>query len=47
MRSGLIEHPELVRHFPIMDETVELESPQKAKGVAPEIAHNDLKTPCC
>jgi len=45
MRSGMIEHPELVRHFPIMDETVERESPYKAAGIATEIAHNDLKRP--
>jgi NADH-quinone oxidoreductase subunit B len=42
-RTGKIEHPELVRHFPIMDETVELETPHKAVGVAPEVAADDLK----
>jgi NADH-quinone oxidoreductase subunit B len=42
-RTGQIEHPELVRHFPIMDETVELETPTKAVGVAPEIAADDLR----
>ena len=42
-RTGQIEHPEEVRHFPIMDETVELETPHKAVGVAPEIAIDDLR----
>ncbi|GAB4440915.1 MAG: NADH-quinone oxidoreductase subunit B [Chloroflexi bacterium OHK40] len=42
-RSGRIEHPELVRQFPIMDPTVELEHALKARGVAPEIAADDLK----
>jgi NADH-quinone oxidoreductase subunit B len=42
-RTGQIEHPEEVRHFPIMDDTVELETPHKAVGVAPEIAIDDLK----
>jgi NADH-quinone oxidoreductase subunit B len=42
-RSGRIEHPELARHFPIMDDTVELEGPNKAVGVSPEIAIDDLK----
>jgi NADH-quinone oxidoreductase subunit B len=42
-RTGLIEHPELVRQFPIMDDSVELEGPNKAVGVAPEIAIDDLK----
>jgi NADH-quinone oxidoreductase subunit B len=44
-RSGEIEHPELVRQFPIMDETVDLETPRKAAGMAPELAANDLKRP--
>lgn len=44
-RSGELEHPELARQFPIMDEAVELESPYKAVGVAPEISVNDLKRP--
>jgi len=43
LRSGRIEHPELARFFPIMDDTVELEGPNKAVGVAPEIAIDDLK----
>jgi NADH-quinone oxidoreductase subunit B len=43
IRSGKIEHPEVVRHFPIMDSSVELENALKAKGVAPEIAADDLK----
>jgi NADH-quinone oxidoreductase subunit B len=42
-RTGQLEHPEEVRHFPIMDDTVELETPHKAVGVAPEIAIDDLK----
>lgn len=42
-KSGRIEHPEIVRHFPIMDPTVELESALKATGLSPEIAANDLK----
>ena len=42
-RTGTIEHPQTERYFPIMDETVELEHPQKAKGMSPEIAANDLK----
>jgi NADH-quinone oxidoreductase subunit B len=43
VKSGRIEHPELVRQFPIMDASVELESPMKAVGTSPEIAANDLK----
>ena len=42
-RTGQIEHPEMVRLFPIMDDAVELEAPNKAFGVAPEIAIDDLK----
>jgi NADH-quinone oxidoreductase subunit B len=42
-RTGRIEHPQEVRHFPIMDDSVELETPHKATGVAPEIAIDDLK----
>jgi NADH-quinone oxidoreductase subunit B len=42
-RTGAIEHPELVRTFPIMDDSVQLEGPNKAVGVAPEIAADDLK----
>jgi len=42
-KSGRIEHPEIARQFPIMDATVELEHALKARGVAPEIAANDLK----
>jgi NADH-quinone oxidoreductase subunit B len=42
-RTGSIEHPQEVRHFPIMDETVTLETPYKAAGIAPEIAADDLK----
>jgi NADH-quinone oxidoreductase subunit B len=42
-RSGQIEHPEIVRQFPIMDPEVELENALKARGVAPEIAADDLK----
>lgn len=44
-RTGAIEHPQAQRQFPIMDERVELESPTKAAGIAPEIAANDLKRP--
>jgi NADH-quinone oxidoreductase subunit B len=44
-RSGAIEHPEVIRLFPIMDETVETATPYQATGVAPEIAANDLKRP--
>ena len=42
-RTGTIEHPEMARSFPIMDDSVELEGPNKAVGVAPEIAADDLK----
>lgn len=42
-KTGRLEHPEVVRHFPIMDPTVELEHAHKARGIAPEIAANDLK----
>jgi NADH-quinone oxidoreductase subunit B len=42
-KSGVIEHPEIVRHFPIMDATVELEHSLKARGISPELAANDLK----
>jgi NADH-quinone oxidoreductase subunit B len=42
-KSGRIEHPEIARHFPIMDPAVELEHALKAHGVSPEIAANDLK----
>ena len=42
-RTGVIEHPQEVRQFPIMDDTVDLETPHKATGVAPEIAIDDLK----
>ncbi len=42
-RSGQIEHPEIARHFPIMDPAVELENALKARGVSPEIAADDLK----
>ena len=44
-RTGQIEHPQEARRFPIMDDTVALESPNKAVGMAPEIAANDLKRP--
>jgi NADH-quinone oxidoreductase subunit B len=44
-RSGVLEHPELARSFPIMDDAVALESPTKAQGIAPEIAADDLKRP--
>jgi len=33
----------MLRHFPIMDDSVDLEGPNKAVGVAPEIAIDDLK----
>jgi NADH-quinone oxidoreductase subunit B len=42
-KSGQLEHPEVVRLFPIMDASVELENALKASGVSPEIAANDLK----
>jgi NADH-quinone oxidoreductase subunit B len=42
-KSGRIEHPQIARHFPIMDAAVELEHALKARGVAPEIAADDLK----
>jgi len=42
-RTGQIEHPEMIRQFPIMDDSVEREAPNKAIGVAPEIAADDLK----
>ncbi|MEN9937092.1 MAG: hypothetical protein RLZZ387_3671 [Chloroflexota bacterium] len=44
-RSGEIEHPEVPRQFPIMDDTVALDSPARARGVAPEIAADDLRQP--
>lgn len=44
-RSGLIEHPQAARWFPIMDDRVERRSPEQAVGVAPEIAADDLKRP--
>jgi NADH-quinone oxidoreductase subunit B len=44
-RTGQIEHPQAPRLFPIMDERVELEAPNKAAGVALEIAADDLKRP--
>jgi NADH-quinone oxidoreductase subunit B len=43
VRSGQIEHPQETRAFPIMDESVERETPFKAAGVAREIAMDDLK----
>jgi NADH-quinone oxidoreductase subunit B len=43
VRMGQIEHPEQVRSFPIMDDSVDLETAHKAVGVAPEIAADDLK----
>lgn len=42
-RSGVIEHPQEARFFPIMDDSVALHSPNQASGMAPEIAANDLK----
>src|SRR6266540_3536132 len=42
-RTGQIEHPQETRQFPIMDDAVELETPYKAVGVAPEIAADDLR----
>ncbi|HMO58340.1 MAG TPA: NADH-quinone oxidoreductase subunit B [Roseiflexaceae bacterium] len=42
-RSGEIEHPQQVRLFPIMDESVARETPFRASGVSPEIAADDLK----
>jgi NADH-quinone oxidoreductase subunit B len=42
-KSGTLEHPEIARHFPIMDPLVELEHALKARGVSPEMAANDLK----
>ena len=42
-KSGVIEHPEQERAFPIMDLSVELESPIQAHGISPELAANDLK----
>jgi NADH-quinone oxidoreductase subunit B len=44
-KTGTIEHPEVLRTFPIMDDAVELEHILKASGVAPEIAANDHKRP--
>ena len=44
-RSGIIEHPQQARHFPIMDESVPLDGPNQASGIGPEIAANDLKRP--
>jgi NADH-quinone oxidoreductase subunit B len=43
IKSGQIEHPEIARQFPIMDPAVELEHALKARGIAPEIAADDLK----
>lgn len=42
-KSGTIEHPEVRRMFPIADATVKLEKRDKAAGVSPEIAADDLK----
>ncbi len=42
-KSGTIEHPEVQRMFPIADDTVKLEKKNKAAGVSPEIAADDLK----
>jgi NADH-quinone oxidoreductase subunit B len=42
-KSGQIEHPQIARQFPIMDPAVELDHALKARGVAPEIAADDLK----
>lgn len=42
-KSGDLEHPEIPRHFPIMDPTVELENALQAKGMSAELAANDLK----
>jgi NADH-quinone oxidoreductase subunit B len=42
-RTGQIELPEVTRYFPIMDDTVELETPHKAVGIAPETAADDLR----
>jgi NADH-quinone oxidoreductase subunit B len=42
-KMGQIEHPEVVRLFPIMDPTVDLEHAQKARGISPEIESDDLK----
>lgn len=43
VRSGQLEHPQVVRQFPIMDERIDLQTPYKAHGVAPEILVDDLK----
>ena len=42
-RSGQLEHPQEIRLFPIMDDLVERETPWHARGVAREIAADDLK----
>ncbi|HWQ15675.1 MAG TPA: NADH-quinone oxidoreductase subunit B [Roseiflexaceae bacterium] len=44
-RSGQLEHPEVPRQFPIMDETVERETPAVAAGLASEIAADDITRP--
>jgi NADH-quinone oxidoreductase subunit B len=42
-RSGQLEHPQEIRLFPIMDDAVERETPWRARGIAREIAADDLK----
>jgi NADH-quinone oxidoreductase subunit B len=42
-RTGSLEHPQVVRQFPIMDDRIDLQTPYQAYGVAPEIAVDDLK----
>ncbi|KAB8145087.1 NADH-quinone oxidoreductase subunit B [Chloroflexia bacterium SDU3-3] len=42
-RTGVIEHPQEPRAFPIMDERVQLVAPHQAAGLAPELAADDLK----
>jgi NADH-quinone oxidoreductase subunit B len=44
-RSGAIEHPQEVRLFPIMDDSVARETPYRAAGIAREIVADDLKRP--
>lgn len=42
-KSGVIEHPEVERMFPIVDPTVACEHERKAVGISPEIEADDLK----
>ncbi len=42
-KTGMFEHPEVERFFPIADPTVPCDSPTRARGISPEIDADDLK----